>query len=247
MQMPHSGRAWTDEETEQLARLYFAARAAIDAWTPAFRGQRAPLLQIDRIAAALGRSTGGVSGQISRMGMANPGAQLRTCLPCKGRGIEKKFFSVGVGNRVCAGCPQRFHEVRVMTRRNLNSKTWKLVVGTARAIAGKSWRRHLRRWIGENHPSPLRRIFDRVGGIEWQSRTAGSMRRMLDESVRDLDAECVRRRAELLVAYRPIELYEAEIDFVRDRGIRARRGIDTTPDDVSAAFLSSVIVEERVR
>lgn len=77
------GSSWSDVEINRLADLYFST----------------PKPSIDAMAAALGRTKHAVWTEISRLGMAAPGAKMRTCRPC-----ERPFFSWGSGNWICNRC-----------------------------------------------------------------------------------------------------------------------------------------------
>jgi hypothetical protein len=100
---PRDRLPWDPQETDELAGLYAEARAAYDAWVPTHRGERRPALGIEGIAAALGRSPSSVIAHISRTGMSDPNAKLRSCLGpvCAGR---KSFFSSSPGHRLCHFC-----------------------------------------------------------------------------------------------------------------------------------------------
>lgn len=82
-----SGEPWIEVDVEKLAKLYFTS----------------PRIHVDKIALALGRTTGAVQTEVSRLGMAQPGAKLRICLGevCGGR---RRFFSSAPGNRICQRC-----------------------------------------------------------------------------------------------------------------------------------------------
>ncbi len=69
--LDRSGEPWTEVDVEKLAKLYFTS----------------PRIHVDKIALALGRTTGAVQAEVSRLGMAQPGAKLRICLGevCGGR------------------------------------------------------------------------------------------------------------------------------------------------------------------
>jgi hypothetical protein len=59
---------WTDDARDRLASLCFSV----------------PKPPIEMIAETLGRTVPSVfTDEISRLGMTKPGAQLRTCMPCK--------------------------------------------------------------------------------------------------------------------------------------------------------------------
>ena len=81
--MCNSGKFWTDDKTIRLAELYFCV----------------PKPSIDEMAAAVGHTRSATWNQISRLGMATPGAKLRRCMPC-----DRKFFSTHSGNRICSRC-----------------------------------------------------------------------------------------------------------------------------------------------
>lgn len=95
---------WTEAETDRLAEMYLTAVARRDAWVSRFKGDRRPLLGIEQMAEALGRSFCSVEAQINRTGMAVPGAKLRSCIPCVAQGRRRMFFSWGPGNRRCRDC-----------------------------------------------------------------------------------------------------------------------------------------------
>lgn len=84
-----SGDAWSSDDVALLAALYFAK----------------PRPPSGEIAIKLGRSVLAVQSEISRQGMARPGAKLRTCVGvgCCG---ERQFFSTDRANRICPRCSQ---------------------------------------------------------------------------------------------------------------------------------------------
>ena len=82
--------AWSDDDIDRLAHLYFS--------DPEQRS-------IDVMVTALGRTKAAIQSEISRLGMAAHGAKLMMCLgdECSGR---RKFFSAGIGHRICPRCSQ---------------------------------------------------------------------------------------------------------------------------------------------
>jgi hypothetical protein len=83
MSAENSKAPWSDDDVERLARLYFSV----------------PKPPIEVIAENLGRTVPSVFTELSRVGMAKPGAQLRACMPC-----ERSFFSSWIGERICGFC-----------------------------------------------------------------------------------------------------------------------------------------------
>ena len=84
--MPRNDKTtWSDADVDRLAGLYFSV----------------PKPPIEDMAAKLGRTTSAVFTEISRLGMAKPGAKIRKCKPC-----ERPFFSWGSGNWICDRCKQ---------------------------------------------------------------------------------------------------------------------------------------------
>lgn len=85
--LDRSGDAWSDDDVERLAELYFTT----------------PRTSTETIAAALGRTTAAVQTEVSRLGMTQRGAKLRSCLGegCYGRRL---FFSSSLNNRICPRC-----------------------------------------------------------------------------------------------------------------------------------------------
>lgn len=77
--------AWTPAQNERLASVYFTV----------------PKPSIAEMADVMGRTPHAVWTQISRLGMAKPGAQLRRCMPC-----GKSFYSSWIGNRICSRCAE---------------------------------------------------------------------------------------------------------------------------------------------
>jgi hypothetical protein len=53
------------------------------------------------IAMRMGRTESSISTAVSRYSVRDPKAQLRPCMPC-----GRKFFSMHIGNRICARCVQ---------------------------------------------------------------------------------------------------------------------------------------------
>jgi hypothetical protein len=78
---------WSETDVERLAELYFSV----------------PKPSVEMIAVALGRSTKAIATELSRRGMSKQGAKLR---PCLGSGClgQKKFYSSGIGERICSSC-----------------------------------------------------------------------------------------------------------------------------------------------
>lgn len=74
---------WDDASTIKLASLYFST----------------PKPSIESMASALGRTPQATWNFIARIGMAAPGAKLRSCLPC-----DRAFFSSHNGSRICSRC-----------------------------------------------------------------------------------------------------------------------------------------------
>ena len=81
--MSRQGTSWSDADIERLASLYFSE----------------PKPPIEVMATELGRSTKAVFTEISRLGMAKRGAEIRTCMPC-----DRSFFSSWIGERICSFC-----------------------------------------------------------------------------------------------------------------------------------------------
>lgn len=77
------GASWSDADVDRLAKLYFSQ----------------PKPSVDAMAETLGRTRGAVWTVISRLGMAAPGAKMRTCMPC-----DKPFYSSWIGERICSYC-----------------------------------------------------------------------------------------------------------------------------------------------
>lgn len=77
--------AWTPEQTDALAELFFAD----------------PKPSIGEMAAKMGRTPHATWTFISRIGMATPGAKVRGCMPC-----GRKFYSSWIGNRICSWCAE---------------------------------------------------------------------------------------------------------------------------------------------
>jgi hypothetical protein len=79
---------WSDNDIETLADLYFV--------DPKKRSY-------DAMVEALGRTKSAIQSEISRRGMAQPGARMRACIgaECYGR---RKFFSASAGHRICQRC-----------------------------------------------------------------------------------------------------------------------------------------------
>ena len=84
-----SETTWTDADISLLAEMYFTS----------------PRTPTGIMADRLGRSIPSVWAEISRLGMSQPGAKLRTCLPC-----NREFFSTHIGNRICNWCV-RVHQL----------------------------------------------------------------------------------------------------------------------------------------
>jgi hypothetical protein len=76
---------WSPALNEKLAQIYF----------------QDPKPSITEMAAALGRTPHATWTQISRLGMATPGAKVRRCLPC-----GRSFYSSWIGNRICSWCAE---------------------------------------------------------------------------------------------------------------------------------------------
>lgn len=81
--MRRTETVWDHASTIKLASLYFST----------------PKPSIEAMAAAIGRTPSATWNQISRLGMAVPGAKLRKCMPC-----DRAFFSSHIGNRICGRC-----------------------------------------------------------------------------------------------------------------------------------------------
>lgn len=82
--MPRNEKTpWSDADITKLAELYFSV----------------PKIAPADMAAQLGRSVKALQTEISRLGMARPGAKVRKCAPCK-----RPFYSWGSGNWICSRC-----------------------------------------------------------------------------------------------------------------------------------------------
>jgi hypothetical protein len=82
----HNGEGWTEQQINLLASMYFSV----------------PKTPIEEMAAALGRTPKATWTEISRRGMAKPGAKPRLCMTCR-----RSFFSGHIGNRICVKCTKQ--------------------------------------------------------------------------------------------------------------------------------------------
>ena len=85
--MCNKGTNWSESDVNRLATLYFSI----------------PKPSIETMAADLGRTPMACFTEMSKLGLAKPGAKLRRCLGhgCQG---QKSFFSSGIGERMCSFC-----------------------------------------------------------------------------------------------------------------------------------------------
>jgi hypothetical protein len=80
-----NGEDWSDAQINMLARL------VRDEGLPNFT-----------VALRMGRSESSIITAVSRYGVRDPKAKLRTCMPCR-----RPFFSLHNGNRICGQCKTR--------------------------------------------------------------------------------------------------------------------------------------------
>jgi hypothetical protein len=78
-----------------------------DNWSEAQVLLLASLVRVERLSTAsiavqMGRTESSISTAVSRYAVRDPRAQLRPCMPC-----GRKFFSMHIGNRICARCRVR--------------------------------------------------------------------------------------------------------------------------------------------
>jgi hypothetical protein len=83
MSPENGGEPWLEADIERLGRLYFSD----------------PRPPIEVMAETLGRTVPSVFTELSRVGMAKPGAKLRGCMPC-----TRQFYSSWIGERICSFC-----------------------------------------------------------------------------------------------------------------------------------------------
>ncbi|MGM4916238.1 hypothetical protein [Tardiphaga sp. 813_E8_N1_3] len=79
----HKGEGWTEQDDLLLASMYFSVARP----------------SVAEMGVALGRTPKAIWTQVSRLGMAKPGAKRRPCMTC-----TRPFFSSHAGNRICVKC-----------------------------------------------------------------------------------------------------------------------------------------------